>query len=138
MKLCGVLESYNGDVHIVRNFVLDNFCTHMHKFLYSIVMQYEFCLDLGIFYQYTYASVRCPQLLLNDLQDFYETLWSVRSHNGDVHIVRNFVLDNFCTKYERLDLGIFYQYTYASVRCPQLLLNDLQDFYETLWSVRII
>ena len=88
---------HNGDVHIVRNFVLDNFCTKYER------------LDLGIFHQYTYASVRCPQLLLNDLQDFYETLWSVRSHNGDVHIVRNFVLDNFCTKYERLDLGIFHQ-----------------------------
>ena len=93
-------------------------------------------LDLGIFHQNTYASVRCPQLLLNDLQDFYETLWSVRIYNGDVHIVRNFILDNFCTRYECLDLGIFHQYTYASVRCPQLFLNDLQDFYETLWSVR--
>ena len=60
--------------------VLDNFCTRYER------------LDLGIFHQYTYASVRCPQLLLNDLQDFYETLWSVRIHNGDVHIVRNFIL----------------------------------------------
>ena len=42
------------------------------------------------------------------LEDFYETLWRVTLHNGDVHIVRNFVLDNFCTRYERLDLGIFH------------------------------
>ena len=82
---------------MVRNFILDNFCTRYER------------LNLGNFHQNTYASVRCPQLLLNDLQDFYETLWSVRIYNGDVHIVRNFVLDNFCTKYERLDLGIFHQ-----------------------------
>ena len=76
---------------------------------WTIFVQDMSVLDLGIFQSYTHASVRCPQLLLNDLQDFYETLWSVRIYNGDVHIVRNFVLDNFCTKYERLDLGIFHQ-----------------------------
>ena len=35
------------------------------------------------------GRMRCPQLLLNDLQGCYETKWSVRLPYGDVHIVRN-------------------------------------------------
>ena len=79
----------------------------------------------------------CPQLLLNDLQDFYETLWSVRSHTGDVHIVRNFILDNFCTRYERFGLrhfSLIYLCISALSATPP---KRLEDFYETLWSVRI-
>ena len=80
MKLCGVLE-YIMEMYILSGILFwTNFVQDMNV------------LDLGIFHQNTYASVPCPQLLLNDLRDFYETLWSVRIYNGDVHIVRNFVL----------------------------------------------
>ena len=97
MKLCGVLE------YIMEMCILSGIL------FWTIFVEDMNVLDLGFFHQNTYASVRCPQLLLNDLQDFNETLWSVTIYNGDVHIVRNFVLDNFCTKYEHLDLGIFHQ-----------------------------
>ena len=59
-------------------------------------------------FSHEYGSMHCPQLLLNGLQDFNNTWWIFRLHNGDVHVVRNFIFDNFCRRYGYLDLVIFH------------------------------
>ena len=40
--------------------------------------------------------IRFPQLVHNNLQDCYETLWSDRLLYGDVHIIKNLCLDKHC------------------------------------------
>ena len=55
-----------------------------------------------------YGSMRCPQLLLNVLKHFNKTRSIVRLHNGDVHVVSNLILNNFCGRYGCLDLVVFH------------------------------
>ena len=56
------------------------------------------------------SEICCPQLLLNESKDFNKTWWNVRIHNGNVHILRNLIFDNFCRRYGCLDLVVFHSF----------------------------
>ena len=47
------------------------------------------------------------KLRLNDLQDCYETQWSVKLPYGNVHTVRNLCLNKNCRNNDGWNFGIF-------------------------------
>ena len=42
-----------------------------------------------------YEFMRCPQILLNNMQDFDKTWCTVRYKNGDMHVMRNLIVHVF-------------------------------------------
>ena len=75
---------------------------------------------------------------VNRQKNHFVALWRVRSLHGDVHIVRISCLDEYCKRYDCLNLINCQQnfVPYVVACCLQLFLHYLQDSRGTLWRVR--